>query len=126
MLIVVIFSILLYSIGFFFCLWLISESKPVAILDEQGIWCNMYGFIPWQSVVAVQKRDTANGLPQIDVAEIFIDRSYPLYEQISIPVRMKFEIEKLYHTHYYISLANMAIPAQDIVMFSSNFLRTRE
>lgn len=107
---------LFFLIGFFYASIVLKYNKPMAILDENGIWIKDYGFIDWNNISAM-KTFIAPMTP-IEVIGINLKDIAIQYKQSTWQGKLNFFWAKLFNRHYHIVLSNLELENYKIINFA--------
>lgn len=115
-----IFLILIFLIAYISAFHYLRSNKPLAVLGDEGIWINHYNFIAWQDIEDVNSY-TIPGTP-MQVVGVRVKNSNAVSKQASLAGKIGIFWARLFGYHYQITLSNMAMDNEQIIVFAKRYL----
>lgn len=119
---ILLFLIIIFSVGYITAFTFLRNKKPLAILSDKGMWINHYNFIPWHEIEDVGAY-TILGTP-LEVIGVRVKNSTQLYKQASLAGKAGFFWATAFGCRYHITLANGAVSDEQIIRYAKRYLTT--
>lgn len=116
---IIIFIILLIAAFLFNC-WIFFDKKPVAIIDEKGIWFKDHGFVSWSDIEHIDVYTVGN--TPMEVVGVRLKDITKISKQSRWPGKLRLFWSRLFKHNAHIDLSNLNISNEKIVEFARQFM----